>query len=125
MRDITIPTQYKRLEEEKFLEVLDFKSPPAPLARPIQPSGLSMQHFFDSDFGKWIEAASYMLKYQRNPDIEAKIDDIVAKLSEGQMPDGYLNSWLSAASRKSAGPTCATCMKFIRWDICLRERSPI
>ena len=93
LRDITIPTQYKRLEEEKFLEVLDFKSPPGPLARPIQPSGLSMQHFFDSDFGKWIEAASYMLKYQRNPDIEAKIDDIVARLGEGQMPDGYLNSW--------------------------------
>ena len=93
LRDVTIPTQYMRLEEEKFLEVLDFKSPPGPLARPIQPSGLSMQHFFDSDFGKWIEAASYMLKYQRNPDIEAKIDDIVKKLGEGQIADGYLNSW--------------------------------
>ncbi|MGR3802804.1 glycoside hydrolase family 127 protein [Marinibacterium profundimaris] len=93
VRDVTVPTQYMRLEEEKFLEVLDFKSPPGPLARPIQPSGLSMQHFFDSDFGKWIEAASYMLKYQRNADIEAKIDDIVDRLEEGQMPDGYLNSW--------------------------------
>ncbi|WP_119309130.1 glycoside hydrolase family 127 protein [Cohaesibacter haloalkalitolerans] len=93
VRDITIPTQYMRLEEEKFLEVLDFRSPPGPLARPIQPSGLSMQHFFDSDFGKWIEAASYMLKYRRDPEIEARIDDIVARLGDGQMPDGYLNSW--------------------------------
>lgn len=93
VRDVTVPTQYMRLEEEKFLEVLDFKSPPGPLARPIQPSGLSMQHFFDSDFGKWIEAASYMLKYKRNPDIEAKIDGIVDRLEEGQLPDGYLNSW--------------------------------
>lgn len=93
VRDVTVPTQYQRLDEEKFLEVLDFKSPPGPLARPIQPSGLSMQHFFDSDFGKWIEAASYMLKYQRNADIEAKIDGIVDRLAEGQMPDGYLNSW--------------------------------
>ena len=93
VRDVTIPTQHMRLEEEKFLEVLDFKSPAGPLARPIQPSGLSMQHFFDSDFGKWIEAASYMLKYQRNAEIEAKIDAIVEKLGEGQMPDGYLNSW--------------------------------
>ncbi|QQA41788.1 glycoside hydrolase family 127 protein [Pelagovum pacificum] len=93
VRDVTVPTQYKRLDEEKFLEVLDFKSPPGPLARPIQPSGLSMQHFFDSDFGKWIEAASYMLKYRRDPDIEEKIDGIVARLEEGQLPDGYLNSW--------------------------------
>ena len=52
VRKTTIPTQHKRLEEEGFLEVLDFDKPPAPLARPIQPSGLSMQHFFDSDFGK-------------------------------------------------------------------------
>ncbi|WP_454747739.1 glycoside hydrolase family 127 protein [Ciceribacter selenitireducens] len=93
VRDVTIPTQHKRLGEEGFLEVLDFDRPPGPLARPIQPSGLSMQHFFDSDFGKWIEAASYTLKVDPDPDLEAKIDAIVEKLERGQMADGYLNSW--------------------------------
>ncbi|TPW28760.1 glycoside hydrolase family 127 protein [Martelella alba] len=93
IRDVTIPSQHMRLEEEGFLEVLDFDKPAGPLARPIQPSGLSMQHFFDSDFGKWIEAASYTLKNNPNPDVEAKIDAIVEKLEQGQMADGYLNSW--------------------------------
>lgn len=93
VRKVTIPTQHMRLDEEGFLEVLDFDKPPAPLARPIQPSGLSMQHFFDSDFGKWIEAASYTLKNNPDPGIEAKIDAIVEKLAHGQMADGYLNSW--------------------------------
>jgi DUF1680 family protein len=93
VRNVTVPTQHKRLEEEGFLEVLDFDRPAGPLVRPIQPSGLSMQHFFDSDFGKWIEAASYTLKAHPNAEIEAKIDDIVAKLEKGQMADGYLNSW--------------------------------
>ncbi len=93
VRDVTIPTQHMRLDEEGFLEVLDFDKPAGPLARPIQPSGLSMQHFFDSDFGKWIEAASYTLKNNPNPDVEAKIDAIVEKLENGQMADGYLNSW--------------------------------
>ncbi len=93
VRDVTIPTQHKRLEEEGFLEVLDFDKPAGPLARPIQPSGLSMQHFFDSDFGKWIEAASYTLRAHPNSDLEAKIDAIVEKLEQGQMADGYLNSW--------------------------------
>lgn len=93
VRSVTIPSQYKRLEEEGFLEVLDFDKPAGPLARPIQPSGLSMQHFFDSDFGKWIEAASYTLKAHPNAGIEAKIDGIVEKLEKGQMADGYLNSW--------------------------------
>ncbi|MGO8469940.1 hypothetical protein AB9F45_36165, partial [Rhizobium leguminosarum] len=54
--------QHDRLEEEGFIEVLDFDKPARPLVRPIQQSGLSMQHFFDSDFGKWIEDASYTLK---------------------------------------------------------------
>jgi len=93
VRDVTIPTQHMRLEEEGFLEVLDFDKPAGPLVRPIQPSGLSMQHFFDSDFGKWIEAASYTLRAHPNPDTEARIDSIVEKLEAGQMADGYLNSW--------------------------------
>ncbi len=93
VRAVTIPTQHDRLEEEGFLEVLDFDRPPSPLVRPIQPSGLSMQHFFDSDFGKWIEAASYALKTAPAPEIEAKVDAIVEKLAAGQMPDGYLHSW--------------------------------
>lgn len=93
VRNVTIPTQHMRLDEEGFLEVLDFDKPAGPLARPIQPSGLSMQHFFDSDFGKWIEAASYTLKAHPDPVIEAKIDAIVEKLEQGQMTDGYLNSW--------------------------------
>lgn len=93
VRKVTVPSQYRRLDEEGFLEVLNFRAPPAPLVRPIQPSGLSMQHFFDSDFGKWIEAASYTLKVHPNPELEVKIDDIVERLESGQMPDGYLNSW--------------------------------
>ncbi len=93
VRKVTVPSQHRRLDEEGFLEVLNFRDPPAPLVRPIQPSGLSMQHFFDSDFGKWIEAASYTLRNHPNPELEQKIDDIVDKLAEGQLPDGYLNSW--------------------------------
>lgn len=93
VRKVTVPSQHRRLDEEGFLEVLNFRDPPAPLVRPIQPSGLSMQHFFDSDFGKWIEAASYTLRNHPNPELEQKIDDIVDKLAAGQLPDGYLNSW--------------------------------
>ena len=72
-REVTIPTQFQRLEEEGFIEVLDVDQPPKPLVRPINEYGLSMQMFFDSDFGKWIEAASYSLATHPDPAIEAKI----------------------------------------------------
>ncbi|MDR3472110.1 MAG: glycoside hydrolase family 127 protein [Devosia sp.] len=93
VREVSVPSQHRRLDEEGYLEALNFHLPPAPLVRPMQPSGLSMQHFFDSDYGKWIEAASYTLKSHPNPALEQKIDDIVDKLAAGQMQDGYLNSW--------------------------------
>ena len=44
----------QRLEEEGFIEVLDVDQPPKPLVRPINEYGLSMQMFFDSDFGKLV-----------------------------------------------------------------------
>jgi DUF1680 family protein len=48
--------------------------------------------FWDSDVAKWIESASYCLAEKRNPDMEAKIDDVVELMAKAQLPDGYLNS---------------------------------
>jgi uncharacterized protein len=93
IRQTTIPTQYKRLEEEGFLEVLNVDEPPRPLVRPVNQYGLSMQMFFDSDFGKWIEAASYSLAIRPDAELEAQIEEIVDKLAAAQLPDGYLNTW--------------------------------
>ena len=49
--------------------------------------------FWDSDVGKWIEAASYALSHRRDADIEAKIEAIIDDLEKAQAPDGYLNCW--------------------------------
>jgi uncharacterized protein len=52
-----------------------------------------MQIFWDSDVGKWIEAAAHALAHRRAADIEAKIDAIVDDLARAQSPDGYLDCW--------------------------------
>jgi len=48
--------------------------------------------FWDSDVAKWMEAASYSLMTQPDPQLEAQLDSIIAMMSEAQMSDGYLNS---------------------------------
>ena len=112
VRNVTIPTQHKRLEEEGFLEVLDFDKPAGAAGAPIQPSGLSMQHFFDSDFGKWIEAASYTLKAHPNPGARSEDRrDRRAARQRRRWPMATSTAGSSAASRTSAGPTCATCTR--------------
>jgi uncharacterized protein len=89
----TIPSQHAKLSEAGILESLKLPQPPPPLRIPRNSHGVSMQIFWDSDVGKWIEAASYALAHRRDANIEAKIDAIVDDLARAQSPDGYLNCW--------------------------------
>jgi DUF1680 family protein len=89
----TIPSQHSRLEEYGLLESLKVPQPPPPLRFQRNSHGFTTQVFWDSDVGKWIEAASYALAHRRDAAIEAKIDAIVDDLARAQLPDGYLNCW--------------------------------
>jgi uncharacterized protein len=89
----TIPSQHAKLKDITILDSLKLPSPPPPLVIPRHGNGFSVQVFWDSDVGKWIEAASYALAHQRDADIEAKIEAIVDDLEKAQAPDGYLNCW--------------------------------
>ena len=89
----TIPSQHKKLAEVGILESLRLPEPVPPLVIPRNSHGFTVQVFWDSDVGKWIEAASYALAHRRDPDVEGKIDTIVDDLAKAQSPDGYLNCW--------------------------------
>jgi uncharacterized protein len=89
----TIPSQHAKLKEGGILDSLKLPKPVPPLTIPRNKHNFTTQIFWDSDVGKWIEAASYALSHRRDADIEAKIDAIVEDLARAQSPDGYLNCW--------------------------------
>lgn len=89
----TIPSQHVQLGKHGILESLTLPNPPPPLRFPRNQHNFTVQVFWDSDIGKWIEAASYALSHRRDADIEAKIEKIVDDLEKAQAPDGYLNCW--------------------------------
>ena len=89
----TIPSQHAKLEENRILESLDALQPPPPLRYPRNQHNFTVQVFWDSDIGKWIETASYALSHRRDEKIEAQIEAIVDKFEKAQLPDGYLNMW--------------------------------
>jgi DUF1680 family protein len=89
----TIPSQHQKLGEYRILESLKLLQPPPPLRFPRNQHNFTVQVFWDSDIGKWIEAASYALSHRRDPDIEAKIEAIIDDFEKAQAPDGYLNCW--------------------------------
>ena len=46
----------------------------------------------DSDVYKWLEGASYVLGSHADPDLEHRVDDVIARIAAAQQPDGYLNT---------------------------------
>jgi DUF1680 family protein len=89
----TIPSQHAQLQKYNVLDSLKLPQPVPPLTFKPHANGFSTQIFWDSDVGKWIEAASYALAHRRDPDIEAQIEAIVDDLEAAQEPDGYVNCW--------------------------------
>ena len=89
----TIPSQHRKLVEFNMLDSLTVQHPVPPLTIPRGKNGRTTQIFWDSDIGKWIEAASYALSHRRDGAIEEKIDEITVQLEKTQAPSGYLNCW--------------------------------
>ena len=89
----TIPSQFDEMVKHNIIASLDLPTPIPPLTYPRNHHNFTTQVFWDSDVGKWIEAASYALSHRRDKAIEDKIDLIVEKLAKAQAPDGYLNCW--------------------------------
>ena len=52
--------------------------------------------FWDSDAGKFIEAAAYSLHSHPDAEIEQKVDALIDLIAKAQQPDGYLNIWFTA-----------------------------
>ena len=98
VRDTTIPFLHQQYEKAGIFAALDVHAPadPLPIAHEVTPIGTKPATpvmYWDSDIGKWIEAAAYTLATHRNPQLEAVIDDIVARIEAAQEPDGYFSTY--------------------------------
>jgi uncharacterized protein len=96
-RAVTIPHIFKKDEETK--RVKNFELAAEALAGVKDLKFCTTYPFDDTDVYKTIEAASYSLAINANPDMEKYIDGLVAKIAAAQEPDGYLYT-----SRTIGGP---------------------
>lgn len=53
--------------------------------------------FQDSDVAKWLEAVAYVVSSEKYPELEVAADQVIELLARVQQPDGYLNSYFTAA----------------------------
>jgi DUF1680 family protein len=85
-REVTIEYQYEQLESSGALE--NFRR-----AAAGETGGFSGMWFQDSDAYKWLEAASYELAKDDDPDLEARVDEVIDLVAAAQDEDGYVNTY--------------------------------
>jgi len=90
MRDRTIPAIYHQLKITGRLDAWDVtKKREAPKRRSV------IYMFWDSDTGKWIEAAANSLLIHPDPELEKQVDEVINHIERSQQTDGYLNTYFT------------------------------
>jgi DUF1680 family protein len=87
-REVTLPSQYKHLEETGRLD--NFRRASGKTGGEYQ--GI---YFNDSDVYKWLEAAAWTLAERSDPELERMVDAASTEIKDAQRPDGYLNTYFT------------------------------
>lgn len=86
-REITLEHQYDQLGDRclrNFERVRDGKT-----------GGFRGMWFEDSDAYKWLEAASYVLATHDDPELKARVDEVIELVAAAQEENGYLNTYFT------------------------------
>jgi hypothetical protein len=83
-REVTLPSQHEVMRRSGRVGAWNWA---------MKPNEANPPHrFWDSDVGKWVEAASYSLAVHYDAILDAQIDAIANHIRRAQLPDGYFNS---------------------------------
>lgn len=92
-RDVTIHAVQDRFEDTGRFAAFDF----------VWKEGMpNKPHFFwDSDVAKWLESVAYIINKNPDPELEAKVEEIIDKIEAHQEPDGYFNIYFTVVDPAS------------------------
>ncbi|MBX3070434.1 MAG: glycoside hydrolase family 127 protein [Thermomicrobiales bacterium] len=82
----TVPEQHALLESSQRLD--NFRRAAGKLDGPFYG-----RYFNDTDVYKWLEAASWTLAVDHDPELDALVDNVIQIVGDAQLPDGYLDNF--------------------------------
>lgn len=94
-RERTIPHIYRKLQETGRIDAFRTDWDPDASIRRRDSWGGTAVMFWDSDVAKWLEAASFSLATNPDPQLDAQLDEVIALIAGAQHADGYLNTWFT------------------------------
>jgi DUF1680 family protein len=87
IREVTLPAQYDWCRQTGRIDAWRLKWKPGQQHKP--------HIFWDSDIGKWIEAAAYSLMLRPDPALRRRVERLVDLIARAQRRDGYLNTYFT------------------------------
>lgn len=93
VRSVVVPYQWDALNDrieaaEPSGAIRNFK-----IAAGLEEGEFYGMVFQDSDVAKWLEAVSYLLESQPDPELESTADEVIEIIAKAQQEDGYLNTY--------------------------------
>lgn len=88
IRTVTLPSQFDSLEATGGLDNFRRVS-----GRKTGESSFYGMYFNDSDIYKWLEAASFTIATEPDPELERMMDICITEVEAAQREDGYLNTY--------------------------------
>ena len=101
VRQVVLPYQYDILNDrlpgvEKSHAIENLRQAARKMAgEQVAPESFYGMVFQDSDVAKWMEAAAYALAAGPDQELEARLEETIDLLEQGQHEDGYLNSYFT------------------------------
>ncbi|GAA0137834.1 glycoside hydrolase family 127 protein [Paenibacillus sp. YSY-4.3] len=93
VRSVVVPYQWDALNDR-----IEAAEPSGAIRNFKIAAGLDEGEFYgmvfqDSDVAKWLEAVSYLLESQPDPELERTADEVIEIIAKAQHEDGYLNTY--------------------------------
>ncbi|WP_248924136.1 glycoside hydrolase family 127 protein [Paenibacillus hamazuiensis] len=95
VREVVVPYQWEALNDriegvEPSHAIRNFK-----IAAGLEKGSFYGMVFQDSDVAKWLEAVSYLLEAEANPELGRLADEVIEIIAKAQQADGYLNTYFT------------------------------
>jgi len=90
-RRVTLPIQYQQCKETGRIDAFKLERQSGG-----QPNEWCIP--WDSDVGKWIEAAALSLATHPDAELEQCVDGVIDLIAKAQQPDGYLNTYFTVVA---------------------------
>jgi DUF1680 family protein len=109
VREVVVPYQWEALNDRIVGAAPSHAIQNFKIAAGLEQGEFYGMVFQDSDLAKWLEAVSYLLETEADPELEVVADEVIDIIAKAQQADGYLNTYFTLKEPEMKWSNLAEC----------------